>query len=176
MVPKLYYKPIQHHTPLLYLDFTDSNNNDDLAVQDFTIKAQKYIDNNLATVWAVHNIDDRIIGFFTTSMTAIDIQDLDYHERVVYTSPRQYPAMLLGQMGVHKEFRSLGVGSMITHFCKGLAMDISKRIACRYLVLKTDHAHMDFYQRKCKFIPSIRADSQNLFWMYKRISLPPSNK
>lgn len=170
---KLYYQPLDRVNPLLTLDFTEKNGSDKLEVQKFVQdKAQWYIKNKLATVWKVYDGKENILGFFTTSMTAINLKDLSFQDLVVHYNTIRYPALLLGQMGIDKKYRGNGIGTMIIRFCVGLGLDVGKRVACRYLVIQTDKDHLEYYQKR-SFTPSIKAKNNNeIFWMYRRLYLP----
>ena len=102
-------------------------------------------------------------------MTSIETKIMPPKEQIGEISVKYYPAMLLGQMGVGKKFRSQKIGRSATHFCVGLALDIGKRIACRYLILQTDKAHLDFYEKHCLFTPIEKTINKKLIMMYRRL-------
>jgi len=102
-------------------------------------------------------------------MTSIATKELPSKERVDESTTKYYPAMLLGQMGINKKHRGKKIGRMVTHFCTGLALNIGKRVACRYLVLQTDVKHLEFYQKYCAFTPSEKSGNKPLIMMYRRL-------
>ena len=83
----------------------------------------------------------------------------------------RYPAALLGQMGVGKEFRRQGLGQLICDYCIGLAEKISELIACRYIILQTNQDKVEFYREKCGFQQSVKANPEGKFWIYRRLSI-----
>ncbi|MGI0021635.1 MAG: GNAT family N-acetyltransferase [Nitrososphaeraceae archaeon] len=151
------------------LDFTEQNGTDPLHIdQFFKNDLNTYMKSNLSRVWFVEE-NDKAIAYFTVSMSAIEIQKLDkLKEKVKGTTPTRYPAMLLGRMGVDKNHRGKQVGSSICKFCRGLAIFIGNRVACRYIILQTTQDKIPFY-RKCGFIQSGVKPKNGLYWMYSRI-------
>ena len=61
-------------------------------------------------------------------MGSIRIKDLREDEAIEGGPEKDYPAMLIGNMGVDKKFRSKGLGSFIYEFCVGLARRLSKEL------------------------------------------------
>lgn len=150
------------------LDFTEDNGTDPLGVNSFVQeKSSLYSKNKLSAVWVVR-YEGELIGFFSLSMFAIEVRELAEGERVEGATPRSYPAALLGQMGVDKKQRRRGIGYWICQFCIGLAQEVGKRIACRYIVLQTNQDKFSFYQ-KIGFISS-EAKNQDKILMYLRLS------
>jgi len=102
-------------------------------------------------------------------MTSITTKELPSKEQIQEATVRRYPAMLLGQMGIDKKHRGEKIGAMVTHFCTGLALNIAKRVACRYLVLQTDENHLEYYRKYCFFTPTIKSKEKKLIMMYRRL-------
>lgn len=151
------------------LDFTEKNGEDPLGIDHFYhYELEMYMQSNLSKVWVIET-GRKIIAYFTVSMSAIELQKLDkLNEKVRGTTPKRYPSMLLGRMGVDKKYRGNGIGNSICSFCRGLAIDISEKVACRYLILQTTADKIPFY-KKCGFKQSSEKPYKNLYWMYSRI-------
>jgi GNAT superfamily N-acetyltransferase len=81
-------------------------------------------------------------------MGSIRIKDLREDEAIEGGPEKDYPAMLIGNMGVDKKFRGKGLGSFIYEFCVGLARRLSKRVGCRYVYLYTNRSILS----ACMFI------------------------
>jgi hypothetical protein len=71
-------------------------------------------------------------------------------------------------MGVEKRFRKKGLGSFICDICVGLARTLSKRVGCRYVILRTVRSKIEFYL-KCEFVASKKISGNGRLWMYRRI-------
>lgn len=150
------------------LDFTEGDGSDPMNINSFyRSDLQLYSSNNLSKVWLAKN-KSQIVAYFTVSMSAIELDKLSINEKVRGTTPTRYPAMLIGRMGVAKPYRNNGVGLQICDFCRGLAIDIGQRIACRYLVLQTTDDKIQFY-KKSGFEKSNVKPRKGLYWMYSRI-------
>lgn len=126
---------------------------------------RRYQENNLSTVRLI-KADDRFVGYFTVSMNAIELDKLNKDEKVRNTTPKKYPAMLIGRMGIDKKYRGKGIGSDVCLFCRGLAIEIGKKVACRYVVLQTMVKHSGFY-KKSGFIKT-DVVKNGVVWMYVR--------
>lgn len=112
----------------------------------------------------------RLVGFFSVSMSSIQTKKLEAVEHVpdahaIYS----YPVVLLGQLGVDREHRHQGIGSMMINFCVGLAQEFSGRIGCRYVVLQTSQDRTELY-RKLRFIQSSKPPTDHKVWMYRKFA------
>lgn len=153
---------------LTSLDFTEMDGTDPLGVNEFaTKKVIEYHKNKIATVRVVR-YKKSIAAYFTVSMSAISIENLDSKEKIASATPIRYPAMLLGQLGVDKKYRGKGVGADICNFCLGLAQEIGEKIACRYVILQTSVDKTSLYE-KIGFILSPKLAHDKKIWMYRRL-------
>ncbi len=151
---------------LLDLDFTEEDGTDPLGVNAFLKqKASEYRKNNLTAIHAVR-LDGKLVAFFTLSMFAIQVKELQDKEKIGDSNLVSYPAILLGQMGVDKKFRNQGIGYWICQFCLGLAQEIGQRVACRYLMLETNEQKSSYYKRL--LFEQSSKKSQKI-WMYRRV-------
>ena len=152
------------------LDFTEKDGSDPLEIHKFYYNdLQRYQENNLSTVRLV-KIEDKIVGYFTVSMNAIELDKLGKDEKVKDTTPKKYPAMLIGRMGIDKKHRRKGIGWEICQFCRGLAIEIGQKVACRYVMLHTtdDKNKIQFYN-KSGFIKSGNPPKKGVVSMFVRI-------
>jgi GNAT superfamily N-acetyltransferase len=148
------------------LDFTESGK-DPLYIHEFYYEdLSRYQESNLSTVRLI-KVNEKIVGYFTVSMNAIELDKLGKDEKVKNTTPKKYPAMLIGRMGVDKKYRNKGIGYAVCMFCRGLAIDIGKKVACRYVILQTTEEHSEFY-KKSGFIKTGDAAKKGIVWMYVR--------
>lgn len=166
---KLEYKTYSKNTILPKLDLTEDDGSDPLEIDHFFHNdLEKYHNNKLSTVRLIR-IDGKIIGYFTVSMNAIELNILSKDEKVTGTSTKKYPAMLLGRMGIDKKFREKGLGRSICKFCQGLADVVSESVACRYIMLHTTLNKVQFYQ-KLGFVQSANPPKRGIVSMYMRIA------
>lgn len=164
------YLQLSEVTDLPELDFTEKDGSDPLGIHKFYYNdLQRYQKSNLSTVRLV-KIEDEIVGYFTVSMNAIELDKLGKDEKVKNTTPKKYPAMLIGRMGVDKKYRQKGIGAEICQFCKGLAIEVSQDVACRYVILHTtdDKNKISFYN-KSGFIKSGNPPKKGVVSMFVRI-------
>lgn len=152
------------------LDFTEEDGTDPLGIDDFIKnKFSDYLQNNLTSIWTVR-YEGRIVAYFTASMFAIQTRQLLDDEHVSEVPIVSYPSVLLGRMGVDKKERGRDIGYWICQFCTGLAQEIGKKVACRYIVLHTIKAKTAYYKEKCMFHQTKKANPEGKIWMYRRLS------
>ena len=150
------------------LDFTEDDKSDPLEIHKFYYEdLKRYQESKLSTVRFIKN-KDAIVGYFTVSMNAIELDKLDKDEKVKGTTPKKYPAMLIGRMGIDKKYRYKGLGSEICIFCRGLAIETSQKVACRYVILHTTEDKVPFYE-KSGFIKSGNPPKKGIVSMYVRV-------
>ena len=101
--------------------------------------------------------------FFAISSFQVSSAEEDVKEEIEFST---YPALLLGRMGVDREFQYRGVGSSILKHCLGLAQKINDDIACSALMLHTTRDVAEYYRKKGfkNIEPGI---SKRLITMYK---------
>ncbi|MDE1816570.1 MAG: GNAT family N-acetyltransferase [Thaumarchaeota archaeon] len=128
------------------LNCRESDSTDPLGVQDFLeTKAQIYSKNNLTSLWRV-KYKGKIVAFFSLSMSSIGLDDVPRSKQVKEMTAR-YPALLIGQMGVDKNYRGRKIGDAICKHCIGLARKFNERIACACITLQTTEDKASYYQQ-----------------------------
>lgn len=150
---------------LLIIDAKEEDELDTLGVRNFlTTDASIYKQNYLTSIWKVI-CDKEIIAFFTISMNSVGLPIIPTEKQMLEMKGR-YPAVLLGQMWVKKQFRGRHVAYWISQYVKGLARRISPSIACSCIVLQTDkdERKIKAYKR-ANFIQSKESDGK--IWMYQ---------
>src|SRR5919108_3004398 len=124
---RLEIRPIKPNNDVSKLDCTEDDGSDPLGVQNYlTTKAVAYHEGRVSAVFIVKQ-DKRVLAFFTLSMTAIEKEELEKADKLGGFVYRTYPAVLLGQLGVDKQYRIQGLGQLICDFCVGLAATISEQ-------------------------------------------------
>ena len=79
-----------------------------------------------------------------------------------------YPALLLGQMGIDKKFRGLGLGQYICKYCRGLGQRLNNNAACAFLILQTSKEMAEkYYEPKCNF--NWKKSNKEKVWMYRKL-------
>jgi Acetyltransferase (GNAT) family len=150
------------------LDFREENNTDPLGVHDFIkAKAMSYHSNHLTSLWSVR-YEGKLVGYFTISMNALGTDSIQEEDRVKKATTNRYPAMLIGQMGVDKNFRCRNIGYWICQYCIGLARKITPKIACKVIILHTNEEKSRFYKEKIGFERTTQGTTGKIT-MYKRV-------
>ncbi|ANQ48250.1 GNAT family N-acetyltransferase [Flammeovirga sp. MY04] len=118
-------------------------NNDDL--NDFFINdAVKYSKDLLGKtyVFVLDTDKSNIVCMFTVSNDSLKAEDLpnSRKKKVNKNISRQkqkksYPAVLIGRLGVSKEFIGKGIGTQLMDFIKAWFLDPTNKTGCRFLVV-----------------------------------------
>jgi hypothetical protein len=117
--------------------------------------------------------DDQIIAAFTISNDSIKTYTLpNSRKKKVNTDiPRQkqmrsYPAVLIGRLGVHKDFRKIdgdgkSVGDQLMDFIKSWFIDKANKTGCRFIVVDSynEEVPLKYYKRN-GFVELFSSDEQ----------------
>ncbi|MCW3999162.1 MAG: GNAT family N-acetyltransferase [Candidatus Bathyarchaeota archaeon] len=81
-----------------------------------------------------------------------------------------YPSLLIGRLAVENGWRRKGVGKCLCGWCLGVAITLSEKVGCRYVIVETDEANLRFYE-SCDFQlgKALDEDKGRAMWMYQRI-------
>lgn len=89
----------------------------------------------------------KIVCTFTVSNDSIRIYDLprsrkDYMKSLTHHEKplRRYPGVLIGRLGVNKDFCGKGIGSEVIGFIKGWFMSHDNKSGCRFVIVDAINA------------------------------------
>lgn len=89
----------------------------------------------------------KIVCTFTVSNDSIRIYDLprsrkDYMKSLTHHEKplRRYPGVLIGRLGVNKDFCGKGIGSEVIDFIKGWFMSHDNKSGCRFVIVDAINA------------------------------------
>ena len=115
--------------------------------------------------------DDNFIGYVTLAMSSIPARRIDkrFKESI---SLKFYPSLLIGRLAVGNNWRRKGVGKYLCDWSLGVAMTLSEKVGCRYVIVETDQNNVNFYEN-CDFKlgKELEEDNGKAMWMYQRITL-----
>src|SRR5690606_23646199 len=110
----------------------------------FTNDCEKYTNQLLGKSYCFCLNDDpkTIVAAFTVSNDSIKTNFFPKSNRnrlskKIHHSKRMksYPAVLIGRLGVNKDYSSSGLGSQIMNFIKAWFVDIANKTGCRFIVV-----------------------------------------
>jgi hypothetical protein len=102
---------------------------------------------NLGRVWifTTGKRKKRVIGFVTVAMSQLSKQE---HKKLSdMTHHKHVPALLLGQMVRDIDFHGRGLGSLMKDWVIARAIDHSKHIGCRLVILHSVDDKIDTYKK-----------------------------
>ena len=115
--------------------------------------------------------DDNFIGYVTLAMSSIPARRIDkrFKESI---SLKFYPSLLIGRLAVGNNWRRKGVGKYLCDWSLGVAITLSEKVGCRYVIVETDQNNVNFYEN-CDFKlgKELEKDNGKAMWMYQRITL-----
>lgn len=86
-----------------------------------------------------------IIAFFTVSADSIKINDKD-KKRIGVNYPA-FPAVKIGRLAVHEDYKRMNVGSTLIMYTVGLALDLSEKVGVRFISVDAYHGIEEFYEK-----------------------------
>lgn len=127
---------------------------DDFFLHD----AMRYKDELLGKTYCFVLDEDSkvIVCMFTLSNDSIrvDVIPNNRGRKVSHDIPREkhmrrYPGVLIGRLGINKEFRNRGIGTELLDFVKSWFIDEENKTGCRFLIVDAynQEAPLGFYQK-----------------------------
>jgi GNAT superfamily N-acetyltransferase len=119
--------------------FTCGNSDlDDFIKSD----AAKYMDNLYAVTYLfIHNENEKIVAFFSVSNDNLRDDGFDkniwrhFQKKIPHLKRRRnYPAVLLGRLGVCSEYARNGIGTEVLNFIKGW-FRFENKTGCRFILV-----------------------------------------
>lgn len=164
---KLEFSPYSPLDDFSNLDFRDRDNQDPLDVDKFIHDNPQYnVENNLSAIFSVR-YENNLVAYFTLSMSIIQKKEMQPDD-VINTTFQPYPALLLGLLGVEKNYQGRGIGQNICKFCRGIGQELNDKAACAFLILRTTAKLAKlFYEPKCNF--KWKPKDEGKAWMYYRL-------
>jgi GNAT superfamily N-acetyltransferase len=117
----------------------------DADLDDFFLNDVVKFDRQLLGKSFCYCIDESpttIVCAFTLANSSIDGRNLPNSRKKKLTANipyeknlSSYPALLIGRLGVHRDFGKRGIGSELIRFIRSLAMHKDNRSGCRYLTV-----------------------------------------
>lgn len=90
---------------------------------------------NRTFLWMSRN-QKKLLGYITICVDAINLDRVQKDELIKKNIRyKALPALKIGRMGVNKEFRGKGIGTLMIAFTTKRALDIHKKAACRFITL-----------------------------------------
>ena len=127
----------------------DCSLDDDMGLNEFIHKEAIDYQNEGLGVTHVFYYEGNPVGYVTLAMDNIKVKHTKLPLRVK-ANIKQYPALLLGRIGVDNLVRKRSVGRCVCLWTVGLAKILSEKVACRFIVLLTNQQKRKFYE-KCGF-------------------------
>ena len=118
--------------------------------------AKKYSEELLATTFILHD-DINTVAYFNYLNDKISHTDLNnnkekFLERVSSLLPigkntfTSYPAVKIGRLAVHKDYKGNKIGQGILNFTKGLFVD-NNRTGCKFITVDAYRESLKFYEK-----------------------------
>ncbi|KAA6346551.1 hypothetical protein EZS27_005944 [termite gut metagenome] len=102
------------------------------------------------------NENPEIVCAFTVSNASIRVDNLpsSRKNKLIKNIPHEkhfnnYPAVLIGRLGVNKNYVRTGIGSELMYFMKHWFVDLQNKTGCRYLIVDSynDPIPLEYYKK-----------------------------
>jgi len=90
----------------------------------------------------IHN--EKVIGYLVLAMSQLNKRWYDVFNQSIKTV-EYIPALLIGKMARHFEYKGKGVGTIMRDYALNKALNLSEQIGCRLLVLEAVEDKIDLY-------------------------------
>lgn len=127
--------------------------------QYFHSIAPKDHNDNIGKLW-LFTIGKRkkiVVGFVTLAMS--QLSKLEHEKLCDMTTHKHIPALLLGQMVRHEDYKGKGLGPLMRDWVIAQALDYSKNIGCRLIILESVHDKVKMYE-EWGFIPIVKSKNK----------------
>lgn len=115
--------------------------------------------------------EDTMVGFVTLAMSSMLAKRIERKHRGQVTLTF-YPSLLVGRLAVDNEWRKRGLGEYLCNWSVGVAIDMSSRVGCRYVILQTmEGKRVQYYgDRGFQEGQKLQEKNETLVWMYQKIA------
>jgi predicted GNAT family N-acyltransferase len=95
---------------------------------------------------------EEIVGFCTVSCNSIKLKDSEKEEcKDMNCTLKEFPGIKVGRLGVDKKVKKQGIGSAILKWAIGYSLDMSDKIACRFVIVDA-YQHLESWYNKQGFV------------------------
>ena len=164
------------------LNFKQKDGSDPLNVDKFIHNNPSYQStNHISKIYSVR-YEDQLTAFFTLSMSQIEFEcmnndnkeddDDDESYDCISTSKVKfdfYPALLVRQLGIDKDFKGQGLGYYILLYCLGLGQILSQRVGCAFLVMRTTNKLAEKYYGPRYNFKWEKNSNKKKVWVYRKL-------
>ena len=145
----------------------DCSKNDSMGLNEFIhSEATRYQEEKLGVTYLFYYVC-QTVGFATLAMSQIEIKEAPYLVPIK-VKIKDYPALLIGRLATHNEYRQRNVGESICLWCLETAKELSKKIGCKLVLVLTEGKPVDFYRKVgSEVFPKYEKKTKK--WMYLQI-------
>jgi len=145
----------------------DCSRDDSMGLNEFIhSEAMNYQKEKLG-VTHLFTYNDQVVGFATLAMSEIETREAPLLLSFGATI-KNYPALLIGRLAAHNDFRGRNVGRSICLWCLDVAKKLSEEIGCKLVIVMTEGKAVEFYG-KVGFEIFPKYENKLRKWMYLRI-------
>ena len=160
------------------LNFKQKDGTDPLKADEFIHNNPFYEStNHISKIYSVR-YEDQLTAFFTLSMSQIIFENINIDNNENENDDCSnisefefdfYPALLVKQLGIDKDFKGQGLGYYIILYCLGLAQILSQNIGCAFLIMQTTNKLAEkYYGPKYNFKWEKNSNKKKV-WIYRKL-------
>ena len=94
-------------------------------------------------------IDDVLVGYYALSCHTVQIERAEERSRygLDETEYARFPAVLLGRLAVHDDYRNRGIGKKLLLHAVSRALNVADIVGCRFLIAHAYEHRVSWYER-----------------------------
>ena len=145
----------------------DCSHEDIMGLDEFIHSEAQQFQKEKLGVTHLFFYNGEIVGFATLLMSQIEIR---YAPGILSlrTTVKYYPALQIGRLATHNNYRFRKIGKSICLWCVSLAQQLSRQVGCCLVVVLTEGKPVEFY-KTCNFRIFPRFERKKRKWMYLKV-------
>jgi len=145
----------------------DCSVEDEMGLNEFIHKeALQFQKENLGVTYLFY-YSNIIVGFATIAMSQLEIKETK-NLLSLKTNIKFFPALMIGRLGISKDYRHRNLGENICYWCVSQAKQLSEKIGCKLIIVMTNDEKSDFY-KNCRFDLLPKCEKKEKKWMYLQV-------
>ena len=108
---------------------------------------------------AIEKDTKKVIGYVTTLTDKLRVSTKEKGDMHLTSKYYDFPSIKVGRLAVDKNHENKKVGTILLQFVRGLALESSENVGCRFLIVDSYPKSVDFYLKN-DFIKNLIQDQR----------------
>jgi GNAT superfamily N-acetyltransferase len=146
---KLFFDDLQFIKLNDRVDLTSFTCGDEIIDSFLMNDAKEFQKDHIAKTYLFY-LEGTLVSFVSLANGCIDAAYVEPRSGRQEFQPQKYPALLIAQMGTHKNFQKKGIGEIMLNFSFAIALQLCEIVGCRVVRVdasKREPYIVDFYRK-----------------------------